>query len=923
MRDWQPMTVSAVKLLLTNGPVRMKFGSQRQTWGWVHLTQLTENFALDGFDAADVLREGGGDTDPNIFLNKYFKSKKATCTLLNFTYAGPITSVETNADRDESEANLGPPPPFPPLTGDVHPVSRPTHEHSGKRIGEAKNPGPTETSPNVHPVRRPTHDHSGERIGEAKNPGPPNDSTLTSLQKLLAHIQSESEYSSDEPIEPDSEADSAAYEGDCSDEPTHSEERIGEAVNPGPPSDPTPSTMNLTSLQRLLAQISSDSECNSDEPIESNVESVGSSDDDNNSDEPISVSSSLLDQLMTEPEVDSDQSDGGSSGADSSLTNSAPTSKRGRPITSNLTRSRKARERYKAIKAGAPTRKRGRPPIEHAHGRLRRARQLTKEKILVQNTSEAFGRGSMQEGSELQLASMQTKFGRTAFAPVAAAVSESSTHAQVGRNVCTQLRQVGRSHMSHMVRWCAAGVNDMDAFCEVTGLTKRYVRSTTWGDRTQETGHSRIFTENYPPNTTRNTAVDPNDECAVNLFLEHTHQASGAKTETRQLSLSNNEVAVLFYAEYPRRLRMIHYAQPSILDMIEGKEREKKLLTRFEKSLRSAVYTAREPDHNEEREYLDRTKSAQDKYKLLLDIKRTRTLGVNVNFATKQKLVKRECQDIAALLAGAESDEDCGAEAEPFVPTPMTQRRFWRLLHARKIRWTRQVNPTECPIHDNGPQQELELKALETKVQTQRQTLEALRNEIRTAVENKEHSTEQMRKQEKTQVTELGNLYRAVRILRDNVSRYHTHLKQFEVCRAVVKRIEANLVPGECVLYRDFVALYNCEGNKVQNLVLVVLWRKVAGEPIRVFKFNNYCDDKNSRSADAYYVADVFDFYFGQGSHHCTFFQANNITKIFISGDHGPHFSSIQTIFNETTIYSRYGIVVEAFSLCSYHAYNR
>ena len=161
------------------------------------------------------------------------------------------------------------------------------------------------------------------------------------------------------------------------------------------------------------------------------------------------------------------------------------------------------------------------------------------------------------------------------------------------------------------------------------------------------------------------------------------------------------------------------------------------------------------------------------------------------------------------------------------------------------------------------------------------------------------------------------------------------HLKQYECCRAVIKKIEEdlkegeccraekierNLKVGECVLYRDFVAAYNCEGSKIQNLVLVCLHRDVANGPLKVFKFNNLCDDKDSRSADPAYVADVFEFYFGKNGDpefKCSFFK--QFHRVYISGDHGTHFSSIETMFNESRFKELYGVEFVMFFLCSYH----
>ena len=47
------------------------------------------------------------------------------------------------------------------------------------------------------------------------------------------------------------------------------------------------------------------------------------------------------------------------------------------------------------------------------------------------------------------------------------------------------------------------------------------------------------------------------------------------------------------------------------------------------------------------------------------------------------------------------------------------------------------------------------------------------------------------------------------------------------------------------------------------------------------------------------------------------------LTKVYMVGDHGIHFSDIRTIFNESCMFSKYGKVVHVVSVCSYHAFNR
>jgi len=150
-------------------------------------------------------------------------------------------------------------------------------------------------------------------------------------------------------------------------------------------------------------------------------------------------------------------------------------------------------------------------------------------------------------------------------------------------------------------------------------------------------------------------------------------------------------------------------------------------------------------------------------------------------------------------------------------------------------------------------------------------------------------------------------------------SKYELHLGQLKTARAKVFDVQNNLKPGECLVFRDFVNQHNELGKKVNNLVLVILYREVENGELLVYNISNICEFANGGSCDAYFVADVFDFHLrrdGSG----LFKQFHTIS---ISGDHGPHFSSGETVYNESTFFKKFEKKVQVFFLCSYHAFNR
>ena len=65
----------------------------------------------------------------------------------------------------------------------------------------------------------------------------------------------------------------------------------------------------------------------------------------------------------------------------------------------------------------------------------------------------------------------------------------------------------------------------------------------------------------------------------------------------------------------------------------------------------------------------------------------------------------------------------------------------------------------------------------------------------------------------------------------------------------------------------------------------------------------NFADKK---ACDAWFTADVFDFHLAPcGEHHCGLF--DHLTKLYVVGDHGPHFSANNTLLNESPFFRRYG----------------
>lgn len=171
-----------------------------------------------------------------------------------------------------------------------------------------------------------------------------------------------------------------------------------------------------------------------------------------------------------------------------------------------------------------------------------------------------------------------------------------------------------------------------------------------------------------------------------------------------------------------------------------------------------------------------------------------------------------------------------------------------------------------------------------------------------------------------------------VKVLTPKVRDYHLHLQQFKTARAAVKQHEANVIPGRMVMYRDFVNQHNAAGGKVNALIFVFLYREVVNGPLKKLAVHNVCSDKDSQSCDAWFVRDVMDHHFSGRSNVGEGLIAKQKAaaqlaglqglEIIQAGDHGPHFSSLNTFWNNTMLFTKYGVSLLDSFLCSYHAFN-
>jgi hypothetical protein len=368
-------------------------------------------------------------------------------------------------------------------------------------------------------------------------------------------------------------------------------------------------------------------------------------------------------------------------------------------------------------------------------------------------------------------------------------------------------------------------------------------------------------------------------EAIVDFFHENTSVFSGATRKTRRLLQSRTELLQRFFALLPQMLRAKAAAHPEL----SRAGHLAKQYTALQANTLAALHAAEQKGFDEVREVEERLAAAKKHDMDKLVAKRLAALGIRTAPVQKPARAKLD-RSVASFNASS------------YPVTPPTKETFWKVLEHRGVRFTEVSNPTQCPIHDSGPVDEAALAAAVAEL---------------TAV-CKLPVTQANTRRRKALVTEQ-------RALRKAVDLYRLHLRQYEKQRAKAQRLEADLVPGEGVLYRDFVNDHDETGAKVCNLQLVLVERKVLGGPLVLTNIENFADKE---SCDAWFTADVFDFHLAPGDEHHSGL-LDHLTKLYVVGDHGPHFSANNTLLNESSFFSRYGKVVECVFLCSYHAYNR
>ena len=419
-----------------------------------------------------------------------------------------------------------------------------------------------------------------------------------------------------------------------------------------------------------------------------------------------------------------------------------------------------------------------------------------------------------------------------------------------------------------------------------------------------EVGSQVLFRRWKPGQTPVSRTSLEEREIYRNMFEEWTTSKSGMVTNTKLLLKSKEELYEKVFAHYPNFVAKLIREKP---DLLEG-AKSSLARTKFQNDLILVAESVGqiEPIFGSE---ATRLKYWQQIYKGLL---------------AKNQL--RNNQQIFAPRKRPETSEEKPLSEDqtkniPMV-SPVTEKTFWSLINnVLQIKWTSVENPTFCKICEDGPGIVQSLKKASEQMVILEGKIEELQKQVRSIPEAKNQAPVHAAIAKESAA--LSKERMRIRELQPKANHYELHLKQKEVNREKVHEIQRNLKPHECLVFRDFVNSYNARGKKVLNMVLVVLYVLEEGQdPPCVTVVHNVSDfefDPNNKT-DRYFAMDVLDFHLNPENGSLLFAR---FSIIYLSGDHGSHFSAREMIYFVSLIWERYKKTLREVSLASYHCYNR
>lgn len=541
--------------------------------------------------------------------------------------------------------------------------------------------------------------------------------------------------------------------------------------------------------------------------------------------------------------------------------------KRG-PKFKSLTVENLRRRVNKRIKMQGNVVPRGRPRQDD-NKRYVRKRALADEKVLVNNAWKSKNEDQLREASD-------TLWGKRNMPRI----SQLRNHEIVQANILA-LQADPKTKGKRIGHAATVGMSVHKA--------AQYLRSSRRSVKIARAGYCKSDYVGAKRTNLKGSAVSVEEKkLCVDFFSDEvTSVASGTgKSGLHRMTMRVNEAMCKWYARYPQLCRDFQEKHPACDWGPSNK-------TRFAEQVREAVAASKVIGFDDTVEYDERFKIGKEKYQRKLDAARASRAK-----ESKYAPVWRK-NALVNLTPQTTMDKHDRIK-------PVGLRQFFRIIDEANIRWTDKTYIHPCKLCEEGPSR----LAARDAVVAQMATL----TELIAALPDGGEKTSARKKRK--------DLASGMERRQEGIRKYDMHVRQLEESRPRLDQIEKDLVPGQVLVFRDFVNQYNHRGKKINDLVLVLLWVEKPHGAIRVKVVHNFCADTDTQSCDTHFMQDVYRFHLGKAdAHHSGLFA--QFDEIIVAGDHGSHFSSVETIYFESLIKEMYNKRVHVVSLCSYHAWNR
>ena len=383
------------------------------------------------------------------------------------------------------------------------------------------------------------------------------------------------------------------------------------------------------------------------------------------------------------------------------------------------------RDRKKQNLALSPSKRRrpGRPKKSNVR-KYERRRELEKEKELVEELSAA--RLNDNEAQSKLVAAANIKVVRKAFAgaplltklTTTASVEEMAKLHENSRKIFRGLKQSAKKEFAATL----TSQLSTSTSASVLGVSERTILRYRAKQLTREDRKAKFSMElseddeDTAPGYDKETVADLEAKLYIKFFEDNTGVISGSVRDTRVLTIAKFELVGRLFGEFPSLLRQLNKEHPGLLSSLPEK-------SRLRVAMEAAVAAKGMSGFNEAVECARRTDMARQRYREKLKRKRRRS-----NKSILPARVNKAAPDLGKELSAEE-------QAREDLIQPIAYRKFFEVIKAAKIRWTKKSKPYNCPLHEKGPRWELKEIALSTEQKEVEDQIAALKQARETSAQ--------------------------------------------------------------------------------------------------------------------------------------------------------------------------------------------